>query len=241
MASELVAREERDLAWHRRKGRIRDGEFQGLPVLHFDDNEHSGFFYKSRTRKTGICLHYTEGYLGGDISYLTRHDYKVSVPFLIGQSGKIVQLFDPDYWSYHLGRGAIGGNTRGSKALIGIELNSVGHIEKSGDLMFTYWGNEYCRATETNYYTKLRSAYRGYEYYAAFTALQYKSLNALLDALCDKYDIPRRFLNLSTRFEPFARSEEAAKFRGISSHVNYRSTGKRDIGPAFEWHRIGAN
>ena len=32
--------------------------------------------------------------------------------------------------------------------------------------------------------------------------------------------------------------DDIANFRGVTSHVNYRPTGKWDIGPAFDWERL---
>ena len=239
LAKDLVEREMRDLNWHRAKGRISDGNFEGLPVLKFVDNEHTNYFINSKSKKQGICLHYTEGYLGGDLSYLSRQDAYVSVPFLIGQSGTIVQMFDPDYWAYHLGNMAIGGNKRGSRSLIAIELNSVGNLSQSGNWMFTYWGNEYCRVSETQYYTKLPQPYRGEQYFAKFSEAQYRSLRELIGVLTRKYGIPNVFLPPNARHRSFDGPSSAEKYRGISSHVNYRRTGKLDIGPAFEWKKIG--
>ncbi len=36
----------------------------------------------------------------------------------------------------------------------------------------------------------------------------------------------------------YAVSRDVPSFAGIVSHVNYRTTGKTDIGPAFDWQRI---
>jgi N-acetyl-anhydromuramyl-L-alanine amidase AmpD len=238
LAKDLVLKEKRDLDWHRANERIIEGEYLSIPVLKFHDNEHSGFYYASRTQKTGVCLHYTEGYLGGDLSFLSRHNYRVSVPFLIARGGQIIQLWNPDFWSYHLGQSAIGGNERGSRALIPIEISSVGHLSKSGNRIFTYWGAEYCKASDTQYYEDLGVSYRGERYFATFSDEQYKALDTLLDALCSEYNIPRIYLDESKRYIPFESSAAAKSFKGISTHVNYRPTGKRDVGPAFDWSRI---
>lgn len=78
------------------------------------------FYFASPQVKTQIVLHYTAGYLKGDIAALTHHDYHVSVPYVIGRNGIIYNLFSPDYWAYHLGPGAVGGNETGSKRTIAI-------------------------------------------------------------------------------------------------------------------------
>jgi hypothetical protein len=36
----------------------------------------------------------------------------------------------------------------------------------------------------------------------------------------------------------YTATDEVLNFRGIVSHVNYRDTGKWDIGPAFDWNKV---
>jgi len=95
--------------------------------------------------------------------------------------------------------------------------------------------------SETQYYYDLGQPYRGYRYYATFSDEQYASLNALLDVICAEYDIPRSFLAEPDRYNLFSSSSDAKNYEGICSHVNYQPSGvKEDIGPGFEWGKIGA-
>jgi len=176
------------------------------------------------------------GYLKGDIATLTKGH--VSVPFVIGRNGKIYNLFASKYWSYHLGPGAVGGNTLMSKACIGIELSNIGPLKKIGNnLVTTYNDNDiYCSINDTQFYTRLTTKYRGYEYYAKFTENQYASLVKLLKFLCAKYNLPKAYINSADRYNTLTDSQFVG-FTGIASHVNCRKD-KTDIGPAFDWDRL---
>ena len=80
--------------------------------------------------------------------------------------------------------------------------------------------------------------YRGVSYFATFTAEQCATLDAILSKLCAAFGIPKQLLPAPSRFEVFANAAAARAYRGISSHVNYRATGKTDVGPAFDWAKI---
>jgi N-acetyl-anhydromuramyl-L-alanine amidase AmpD len=199
------------------------------------------YYYEEEFPKERIVLHFTAGYLKGDIAQLSRKGVEVSVPFVIARSGHIYNLWSSKYWSYHLGPGAIGGNTAMSQRSIGIEISNIGFLrKKSGGLLHTVYSTDdvYCTEQETAYYQKLPAAYRGEQYYATFTSAQYNALNLLLRFLTARYKIPRTFLPTAKRFDPFASAAEAEGFKGICSHVNFRPTGKWDIGPAFNWGRL---
>ena len=191
------------------------------------------FYYKSRFEKDQIVLHCTMGYLGGDIATLTKSNYHVSVPFVLGRNGTIYNLFPSFYWSYHLGPGAIGGNKYRSRRTIGIEISNIGPLTLQGEKLNTDYRDTYCTSDQQTYY--LEQSYRGYEYFATFTDGQYDSLILLLRYLTSRYRIPRKFLSPTRRFEAGSFVKD---FRGIVSHVNYRAQGKVDIGPAFEWDRL---
>jgi len=83
-------------------------------------SDSTGYYYKEETKKEIIVLHYTCGFLKGDIATLTEQDSHMSVHFVIARNGIAFQLFDTKFWSYHLGRNALGGNTFNSKRSISI-------------------------------------------------------------------------------------------------------------------------
>lgn len=200
------------------------------------ENNDDSFYFKDIFTKKKIILHYTAGYLKGDIATLTTNH--VSVPFVIGRNGKIYNLFASKYCSFHLGPGASGGNTAMSKSTIGIELSNIGPLKKIGNhLVSTYRDDDvYCSLDETDYYTHLPNAYKNYNYFATFTNAQYESLILLLKFLTEKYNIPKTMVTLSDRYSKMTDSV-FTNYNGIASHVNCR-TDKTDIGPAFDWDRI---
>ena len=191
------------------------------------------YFYKSKVDKDQIVLHYTLGYLKGDIATLTQHDYHVSVPFIIGRNGKIYNLFFSGYWAYHLGPGAVGGNKTRSQKTIGIELSNIGGLKKTDKGMATYYTDIYCNNDQTDYFKDQK--FRRFDYFATYTDAQYKSLIILLRYLTTRYNIERKFLPEEDRYKT---DRSVIDFGGIVSHVNYRHSGKEDIGPAFDWNRI---
>jgi N-acetyl-anhydromuramyl-L-alanine amidase AmpD len=200
------------------------------------DNGDKSFYYQEETAKRKIVLHFTMGYLKGDIATLTKQH--VSVPFVLGRNGIIYNLFPSKYWSYHLGPGAIGGNTGMSRESIGIEISNIGPLKLIGDNLVTTYSDTdiYCSLAERQYYTKLPTKYRNYEYFATYTAAQYEALSKLLKFLCAKYSLPKNFLNEPERYEVM--TDAAFKnYSGIVTHVNCRPD-KVDIGPAFDWNKV---
>jgi N-acetylmuramoyl-L-alanine amidase len=200
------------------------------------DNKDKSFYFEEETEKRKIILHFTMGYLKGDIATLTKQH--VSVPFVVGRNGNIYNLFASKFWSYHLGPSAMGGNTAMSKECIGIEISNIGPLLKSGNNLVTTYSKDdvYCSLEETQFYTKLKTKYRGYEYYASYTDAQYKAVIQLIKFLCAKYDIPKNTLAEAVRYNIMT-ATDFTKFKGILSHVNCR-TDKVDIGPAFDWARV---
>jgi N-acetyl-anhydromuramyl-L-alanine amidase AmpD len=191
------------------------------------------FYYASQHKKIQIVLHFTVGYLKGDIASLTHHDYHVSVPYVIGRNGIIYNLFSPENWAFHLGPGAVGGNETGSKRTIGIELSNIGGLNQTTQGMQNYYGEIYCN---NNQYTEFTAKpFRRFTHFANFTDAQYNSLNILLHYLTSRFQIKRDFLPPDERFKTADRVKD---YNGIVSHINYRYSGKEDIGPAFDWDRV---
>lgn len=198
-------------------------------------NGDESFFYKTEHAKERIALHFTAGYLKGDIATLTKPANHVSVPFVVARDGSIYNLWTSSYWSYHLGSGTQGGNEAMSKSSVAIEISNIGPVKANGSNLVTTYSNTdvYCSMAEAEFYTKVAS-YRGEQYFATFTSQQYESVIKLVRFLTAKYDIPRVFIAEPERYNVFS---GVAGFKGITSHVNYRSD-KWDIGPAFDWNRV---
>lgn len=210
----------------------------------------SGYFHAVEHPKRRIVIHYTAGNLAGDMPTMSRDDFHVSVPFVIARDGTIYQLFPSKFWSGHLGPG-IGNQGTGNaqdKCTIGIELSNYGYlVERQGNLETIYSRLEdeetgkigpidvYCSLADEDAYQKISQPFREQTYYATHTDAQYESLIILLRYLTAAWNIPREFLPESTRY---LASDDVLDFRGIVSHVNYRQSGKWDIGPAFDWEQV---
>jgi len=202
-------------------------------------NGDKSFYYQEEKAKQRIVVHFTAGYLKGDLAALTKKDNHVSTPFVVARDGTIYQLFASKYWSYHLGKGAQGGNQQMSSSAVAIELSNVAYLrEKNGNLVDPY-GAFYCSTADQDAYQKVSTAYRGYSTFATFTDAQYKSLINLLRYLTATYKIPAAFVPEAQRYDVY---QDVATFKGITTHVNYQpqSYGKWDIGPAFDWTRVMA-
>ena len=196
----------------------------------------SGYYHDTVYAKERIVLHFTAGGLSGDMSTLTRQNYHVSVPFVIARDGTIYQLYSSRFWSGNLGGEALGnaGNNQ-DKRTIGIEISNYGPLTpKAGGLQNIY-GETYCALNQLDAYQKLPAPFRGESCYATFTSVQYDSLVVLLRYLTTQYAIPRQFMPEPKRY---LTTPDVLTFRGIVSHVNYRKSGKWDLGPAFNWPRV---
>ena len=209
----------------------------------------SKYYYAVEHPKQRIVLHFTAGQLRSDLSALTRDNYHVSVAFVIGRDGTVYQLFSSKYWSGHLGKGIGNTNTGNAqdKCTIGIEISNYGYLAERNGNLETYYSRQqnaqgqegpvdvYCSLDEKQAWLKTDSPFRGQSYYAAYTNEQMESLVILLRYLTTQYGIPRAFLPEPKRYEA---TEDVLTFNGIVSHINYRPTGKWDIGPAFNWNKL---
>lgn len=252
LARDTIASEERFL-----QDGLSNGKISTIQVAHPDDRPfhlnvyspgHHSYYYAEQFPKERIVLHFTAGFLQGDVPWLTKvpepGKARVSVPFVVARSGEIVNLFPSKFWAYHLGVGEKG---RWDKVSIGIEISNIGPLVLEGmtlkyEVQRKLPGGQiitvrypYCDLSENEYY--LRQSYRGRDFFATYTSAQYDALARLLVYLTNRYSIPRAFLPLASRYEALPQN---FAFKGVLSHVNYRPTGKWDIGPAFDWARLEA-
>lgn len=210
----------------------------------------SGYYHETEHKKERIVLHFTAGNVRSDMITLTTQDRHVSVPFVIGRDGTIYQLFSSKFWSGHLGAG-VGNSGTGNaqdKATIGIELSNYGFlVPKDGNLETIYSRvkdantgkvspvDVYCTLDNKAAYTKVEVPFREQSFYPTYTPEQLDSLIILLRYLTTKYDIRRQFLPTDKRYTT---TQDVLNFKGIVSHINYRSSGKWDLGPAFDWATV---
>ncbi|MBO7414517.1 MAG: N-acetylmuramoyl-L-alanine amidase [Fibrobacter sp.] len=177
----------------------------------------NSYYYNAKTAKKSICLHFTVGYIKSDTTSLSTKDNHVSVSYVVDRSGRIYEMFPDTEWSYHLGSGAVGGNGAMSKQSIGIEISNYGPLKLSDDKLLDAYKNEYCKVSETEFYSK--HTYRGYDYYASMTDVQIDAVVALVKYLGRKHDIP---MNFKSDDSPFASDADALAFKGVFYHTNVR-------------------
>ena len=223
------------------------GDGRWLNIARCRPLKRSGYYHAEVMEKERIVLHFTVGHLKADIATLTINRLHVSAAFVIARNGTIIQLFSPEYWSGHIGNGIGNSNNAEDKKTIAIELSNYGPLLPVKNLETVYSRkapvgsphaglvDTYCSMKEAGAYTKLDKGFRGHGYFAAFTDAQYESLSLLLRYLTARFDIPRSFLPETDRY---VATDKVKTFKGIVSHVNYRASGKWDIGPAFDWARV---
>jgi N-acetyl-anhydromuramyl-L-alanine amidase AmpD len=210
--------------------------------------DRNNYFYPDAHAKERIVLHFTAGNLRSDMQSLTTQGRHVSVPFVIARDGTIYQLFPSANWSGHLGAGLgnQGTNNAQDKVTIGIELSNYAYlVPRDGNLETIYSRapqngkpgpiDEYCSLSNTAAYLKIDKPFREQSYYASYTPEQIESTIILLRYLTAKYNIPRQFLPEDKRYST---TNDVLTFKGIVSHINYRPSGKWDIGPAFDWETL---
>ena len=208
----------------------------GLPMIGCKlANGDKSFYYEEEVPKERIVVHFTQGYLKGDVDTLTKPNNHVSVAFVVARNGAIVNLWSSRFWSYHLGQGASGGNKAMSSRSVAIEISNIGCLKKTANGMTTEYGDIYCDLAEQEFYTEV-PPFRERTHFATFTDAQVDATIKLLRYLTAKYAIPAAFLPPESRYGIVA---DVADFRGITTHVNYRKD-KWDIGPAFDWDRVVA-
>ena len=238
-ASEVLAEEQKYHSGWVQTNTAKAAKYGAVDVFDYKPKNSSDYFYEEKHAKNLLVLHFTAGWLWGDLSTLTTAHLHVSVAFVVGRSGKIYRLFNPEYWSNHLGRerDVVGGNRGNSKRSVAIEISNVGPLTPNGDKL-RFAGSTYCDLSEAQYYTKLGTPFRGYKYFASFTDGQYTSLKALIGEIAKQSGIKKSLRDPAERYLPFKTGDAAQKYKGIASHVNFRKSGKWDIGPAFDWSKI---
>lgn len=195
----------------------------------------NNYYYTAEHKKKRIVLHGTHGFLSNDIANLSKQH--VSTSYVIARDGTAYELFDPKFWSYHIGPTPAGTwwkNKTESQETIAIELSNWGNLHEhftKPDILLDPWNFPYCMKNDTDFYVE--RPYRGSQYYATYTDAQMKALDSLLLKLCRKFDIPHTFLPPAERMKYQTEVPKA----GIVAHVNYR-TDKTDISPAFDWEKI---
>lgn len=192
------------------------------------------YFTRQEFKKEKIVLHHTVGNLYGDMLALTSQK-NISTAYLVGRMGQVIELFDPKYWAYHLGKTALGGNSIQSRKSIGIEISNYGFLVEKEGILYNVYNQAFCKVTDTDLFTKLEKPYRGYVYWCNYTEAQYVAVAKLLKHLCKEFEIPFVFLPEDKRTEF---TTDVIDFKGIVTHVNFRQFDKWDVSPIFNFNKL---
>lgn len=195
-------------------------------------------YFAQAQAKDLIVLHFTAGRTADSaINSWVTSPVRVSTAFVVDTNATVFQVFAPKYWAYHLGiEGRDSQQWKHDKRSVGIEIANVGPlVERKGWL---YWWppamrfeQPYCALHEKAKYVKV-DRFRGYSYFATFTAEQVRAVAATCKWL-------NSFYGVSLVLPPVERRthtdlEFFSEFQGIASHQNFRRD-KCDIGPAWDW------
>ena len=176
-------------------------------------------YINQNTTKSKIVLHGTYGGSAeGAISWLNGPAGKgVSVHYVIGQDGKIYQLFPEQKFAYHAG-----GKFRTiSQTSFGIQIvNFLSLKQLNGD--YYSWTNKLIPRDQVI----STPMWRGCTKFHAITLKQHQSLQYLLKYLCQKHGIRKRFFR---EYNPKA-GFNTRQFTGILQHSSFHPT-KMDFHP----------
>ena len=196
-------------------------------------------YFPEPVAKDLIILHFTAGRnaRGAFDTWMNNPDH-VATAYIVDTDGTIYELFDPTFWAFHLGvKGSGGAHDRRS---VGIEIANVGPLKPSpGDPSQLNWwpndwGTRWCRMDEQDRY--LRATYRRIDFFAPFPEPQVESVARLVHHLCERFHIPKTVPSTSRREE--CDLSFFGSYQGVATHQNFRQD-KWDIGPAFDWNRLG--
>ena len=184
-------------------------------------------YLPTKTDKIQVVLHHTAG--GSNpvqvVDTWAADPSRIATPYVIGgmstkgdaqYDGVVVKAFDPECDAFHLGE-VHGGPANITRSTFGIEICNWGYLTESNGQYITYTG----RAVPADQVVDLGFAWRGYQYWHAYTDAQIATLHDLLIALIQKrfkWDYTAKTWDVSSfEFDP-------AKFSAdrIGTHVNYR-------------------
>jgi hypothetical protein len=185
-------------------------------------------YFAERERKTGIAIHHTVcGAAKTTVELWAADAQHVATAYVIERDGTIFETFDPEHWAYHLGvRWPQPLRTAFEKRFIGIEIASEGGLSERDGVLYAFdqVSAQTMRARAQSF--DHGTPYRGYRWFDRYEPAQLAALGRLVDDLCGRFPIPRRYPN--PPFDYYG--ETLAEFEGVIGHANVRSD-KSDPAP----------
>ncbi len=193
-------------------------------------------YMQEKTNKNAIILHHTVGASAqSSINTWLQDPQRVCTHFIIERDGTAYQLFNLDYWGYHLYVASPGNKvdiefkknaSRYDKGSIGIELCNFGPITVRNNRYY----NLYNQSIDPDDVIKLD--FRGYQYWEKYDPRQIEGLRKVLLELLEIY--PQIDYTPLTNTGGFELNRNALKQKpGLYSHSNVRSE-KSDCYPSPE-------
>lgn len=189
------------------------------------------------TQKDMIVLHFTVSYDSTSPyeTFLHQKTKGVATPFIVDKIGPkhIIKLFDEKYCSYHLGQNEFFNNWKNDKRSIGIEVVNIGPVWFQNGV----WYDNYQKKSgkkSTPEQDIVKGENRDAQGAVKFPDEQIVATCNLINFLCDKWNIPREVPKDKTSFQ----LPKLNNFKGITSHMMFRRSGKYEMGPAWPWQRV---
>ncbi len=189
-------------------------------------------YYKEEFPKKQIVIHHTvsNGNAKNVVAWWGKTPTRIGVAFVIDREGIIHQCFSSKHWAHHLGIKSAK-NKQLNQQSIGIELCAWGSLKRS-DLKSSIVA-QFTSSTGTivpnDEVIALEKPFRGSKYYQKYTDKQLKTLQILLNYLCETYQIPNTY---NSDMWDYSRSAMNGS-TGIFTHVSYRKD-KSDCFPQIE-------
>lgn len=173
-----------------------------------------------------VCIHWTGGMGGPEQVYRTLLKRNLSIHFVIGPDGLVVQMASTSLVCAHAGKV----NARS----VGIEVVSPGlpgdsHGNARQRLAASVWAKEQARGVRREAYV---DEIRGRRVRMLdFTTVQTEALTILVESLCDELGIPKRVPTESdgSLTRRSLTTSELSSFRGVLGHYGAHET-KLDCG-----------
>jgi hypothetical protein len=180
-------------------------------------------FTKKITQKTRIVIGNTfstkmKHYIGWNNRYNGKHD-KCAM-FTIRLNGDIYQHFSPIYFSNFMCDLNINENT------ITVVLENEGWLMR--DLNYKNKFVNYVYDIYNRDDLVFEKKWRNYEYWAPYTIKQEKSLQVLINKLCNDFNIPKIVIGHNTNLD------DATKFNGVLYRSNFEKH-YTDVSPAWNF------
>lgn len=190
-------------------------------------------YYQEENEKKQIVIHHTvsNGNAKNVVNSWASNPAKIGTAFIIDREGIIHQTFRSKHWAHHLGTKSKM-NKQLNQQSIGIELSSWGGLTRQENPMLK-GSPKFFSSTRTGIpkeeVIKLEKPFRGFLYFQKYTSSQLKSLQILINYLCETYSIPKVYNPEMWEYSKMAMNGNS----GIYTHISFRKD-KSDCFPQKE-------